>query len=71
LDAEHVRAVQQLAASAAERPDELPVMDPDDDREARQGTKSFGWEAWLFGLIILAVVGNGLFRWAEFVGLLD
>lgn len=70
LDAEHIHAVQQLAASAVERPGELPIVDLDGDSVTKQRTKPLGWEAWLLGFVILAVIGNGLFRWAEFVGLL-
>ena len=66
-DADHFRSIEQLAASAIEQPEKLPVADFGGDDDTVPGPGPLTWEFWLVGFVVLAVVANGIYRWIQFL----
>ena len=67
-EADQFRIIEQLAASAIEQPDKLPVADFGGDNDTVPGPSPLTWEYWLVGFVALAVVANGIYRWVQFLG---
>ena len=66
-----LRVVEQLAVSALDEPDKLPVLNLAVEDHSRHRLSSFSWEIWVIASVLIAVVANGVFRWTQFAGFLD
>ncbi|GGE03518.1 hypothetical protein GCM10011515_23840 [Tsuneonella deserti] len=66
-DEVQVAVVHKIAAEAIEQSERLPVWNPAIEHRDRRRGSPILWEFWVFALILIAAILDGLYQWFRFL----